>query len=113
MFGPKSTVKFPVINYSLNIVLQEIPIKIMFLVLSGLATSVMWPNIFNLTTEGLGRYTAASGLFMNMVVGGGILPAIQGAIADSYGYMASYGLIIVSLSYILIFAYVGSKPRQD
>jgi len=113
MFGPESTVKFPVINSSLNIVLQEIPIKIMFLVLSGLATSVMWPNIFNLATEGLGRYTAiASGLFMTMVVGGGILPAIQGAIADSYGYMASYWLIIASLSYILFFASIGSKPRQ-
>jgi len=81
--------------------------------LSGLATSVMWPNIFNLATEGLGRYTAiASGLFMTMVVGGGILPAVQGAIADSVGYMASYWVIIASLAYMVFFAQIGSKPRQ-
>ena len=113
MFGPESTVKFPVINSSLNVVLEEIPVKIMFIVLAGLATSVMWPNIFNLATEGLGRYTAiASGLFMTMVVGGGILPAVQGAIADSAGYMASYWLIIASLAYMIFFAQIGSKPKK-
>ncbi|MCK5907189.1 MAG: MFS transporter, partial [Flavobacteriales bacterium] len=50
MFGPDSMIKFPVINSSLEVILQEIPIKIMFIVLAGLATSIMWPNIFNLAT---------------------------------------------------------------
>ena len=110
MFGPASTVKFPAITSSLSIQFQEIPSQVMFLVLTGLATSVMWPNIFNLATEGLGRYTTvASGLFMTMVVGGGILPAVQGAIADSVGYMASYWLVIGSLIYMIFFAFVGSK----
>jgi len=113
MFGPESTVKFPVINSSLNIVLQDVPVKVMFIVLAGLATSVMWPNIFNLATEGLGHYTAiASGLFMTMVVGGGILPAVQGAIADNVGYIASYWLIIASFAYMLFFAQIGSKVRK-
>ncbi|MCK5782236.1 MAG: MFS transporter [Flavobacteriales bacterium] len=114
MYGPESTIKFPVINSSLSVVLQEIPIKIMFLVLAGLATSVMWPNIFNLATEGLGKYTAiASGLFMTMVVGGGILPAVQGALADSIGYMQSYWLIIASLSYLVFFALIGSNVKKS
>lgn len=115
MFGSAdSTVMFPAIDSTLSINFQEIPLRVMFIVLTGLATSVMWPNIFNLATEGLGRYTAiASGLFMTMVVGGGILPAVQGAIADSVGYIASYWLIIASLAYMVFFAYVGSKPRQS
>ena len=113
MFGPEGTVKFPVINSSLDVVLQEIPVTIMFIVLSGLATSVMWPNIFNLATEGLGRYTAiASGLFMTMVVGGGILPAVLGALADSVGYISAYWLVIASLVYMVFFALVGSKPKN-
>ena len=50
----------------------------MLLVLCGLCTSVMWGGIFNLATEGLGKYTAAaSGIFMVMVCGGGIIPAIK------------------------------------
>ena len=49
-----------------------VPIAAMFLVLCGLCTSIMWSSIFNLATEGLGKYTAqASGIFMMMVVGGG------------------------------------------
>lgn len=49
---------------------------------------------------------------MTMVVGGGILPAVQGAIADSVGYMTSYWLVIASLAYMIFFVYIGSKPRQ-
>ena len=58
----------------------DVPLKCLFLVLCGLCTSVMWGGIFNLATEGLGKYTAAaSGIFMTMVVGGGIMPLIQDA----------------------------------
>lgn len=59
----------------------------------------MWGSIFNLAVEGLGKYTpAASGIFMTMVCGGGILPAIQGGLADSVGYISSYWLIIAALA---------------
>lgn len=64
---------------ALNIMSGQVPLKCLFLFLCGLCTSVMWGGIFNLATEGLGKYTAkASGLFMMMVVGGGIMPFIQG-----------------------------------
>lgn len=110
MFGSGSTVAFPAIDSSLSVSFQQVPLQVVFLILCGLCTSVMWPNIFNLATEGLGKYTAmASGLFMVMVCGGGILPALQGKFADMLGYMPSYWVIIVALAYLVYFAAVGSK----
>ena len=91
----------------------EVPVKCLFLVLCGLCTSVMWGNIFNLATEGLGKYTAAaSGIFMTMVVGGGVMPLIQEAIANSAGYMVSYWLVVAMVAYILWFALLGSKINK-
>lgn len=85
-----------------------VPIAALFLVLAGLCTSVMWGSIFNLAVDGLGKYTAqASGIFMMMVVGGGVLPLLQQLIANSQGYMASYWLIIGALGYIFLYAIWG------
>lgn len=87
-----------------------VPLSALFLVLCGLCTSVMWGGIFNLAVEGLGKYTAqASGIFMMMVVGGGVMPLIQNAIADNVSYMASYWLVIAMLGYLLYYALIGSK----
>ena len=84
--------------------------KCLFIFLCGLCTSVMWGGIFNLATEGLGKYTAkASGLFMAMVVGGGIMPFIQDLIGVNVGRIASYWLSIAMLAYILYYAAIGSK----
>ncbi len=90
--------------------MESVPICALFFVLCGLCTSVMWGGIFNLAVEGLGKYTAsASGIFMMMVCGGGILPLIQNSIADSSGYMTSYWLPIAGLVYLLFYALAGSK----
>ena len=87
-----------------------IPVKALFLVLCGLCTSLMWGGIFNLSTEGLGKYTEqASGIFMMMVVGGGVMPLIQDFIAAAAGYMASYWLVVAMLAYILYYALAGRK----
>ncbi len=87
-----------------------IPYSAFLLVLCGLCTSVMWGGIFNLAVEGLGKYTAqASGIFMMMVVGGGIMPLIQNVIANSAGYMTSYWLVVAMLGYLLYYAVAGSK----
>ncbi|HBG42083.1 MAG TPA: MFS transporter [Porphyromonadaceae bacterium] len=87
-----------------------VPLKILFLILCGLCTSIMWGSIFNLAVEGLGKYTEmASGIFMVMVCGGGILPWIQGVIADNAGFLNSYWLIVAGLAYLLYYALVGSK----
>jgi FHS family L-fucose permease-like MFS transporter len=88
----------------------SVPVSAIFFILCGLCTSVMWGGIFNLAVEGLGKYTAkASGLFMTMVVGGGVMPLIQDFIAGAVGYIASYWLIIAMLAYILYYGVVGCK----
>ena len=71
----------------------------------------IWGGIFNLAVEGLGKYTAmASGIFMVMVCGGGILPLIQGAVADvTSSYIASYWVIFAAVAYMLYYALVGCK----
>ena len=89
---------------------HDVPAKAFLIPACGLCTSVMWGGIFNLSVEGLGKYTeAASGIFMTMVVGGGIMPLIQEAIAKSAGEIFSYWLVIAMLAYILFYALIGSK----
>ena len=90
--------------------LAQVPINAMFIVLVGLCTSIMWGGIFNLAVEGLGKYlAAASGIFMVLVCGGGILPALQGWVADIGGYLTSYWVIFAGLAYLLYYALIGSK----
>ncbi|MDE6267904.1 MAG: MFS transporter [Muribaculaceae bacterium] len=87
-----------------------VPMSSLFLVLCGLCTSVMWGGIFNLAVEGLGKYTAqASGIFMMMVVGGGVMPLVQNWIAQNVGYMASYWLVVAMLAYLLYYGLIGAK----
>lgn len=115
IFLPTSMeVSLPVIQRSdagaLSFGLALVPINAMFMVLVGLCTSIMWGGIFNLAVEGLGKYlAAASGIFMVMVCGGGILPAIQGWVADMAGYLTSYWVIVAGFVYLLFYALVGSK----
>ncbi len=113
IFLPETMVKFPAITSELKFSLELVPLGVVFFVLCGLCTSVMWGAIFNLAVEGLGKYTSiASGLFMVMVCGGGILPVIQGAVADAAGFVNSYWVLVVALAYILWFALVGSKVKK-
>ena len=112
IFLPDSiTVKMPVFRADISFGLESVPLPIMFLILCGLCTSVMWGGIFNLAVEGLGRYTAmGSGIFMVMVCGGGILPAVQGWIADlTANYISSYWVVFAGIVYMLFFALAGSK----
>lgn len=93
----------------------NVPVNAMLLVLVGLCTSVMWGGIFNLAVEGLGKYTErASGIFMALVCGGGVLPLLQNLIVDmqgGIGYQASYWVVIAGLAYLLFYALVGSKVK--
>ncbi|MBQ6069767.1 MAG: MFS transporter [Bacteroidales bacterium] len=88
----------------------DVPLKIAFATLCGLCTSVMWGAIFNLSAEGLGKYTPmASGIFMTLVCGGGIMPFFQNMLADGIGFVGSYWLVILGFGYILFYAIWGSK----
>ncbi len=108
IFIPK-TATFPVPEF-LYAGGAQVPVSAFLLILCGLCTSIMWGGIFNLAVEGLGKYTAqASGIFMMMVVGGGVMPLIQNAIANAAGYMTSYWLVVAMLAYLLFYGLVGSK----
>jgi len=106
-------VSLPVFQSSdagLSFGLAKVPVYAMYLVLIGLCTSIMWGSIFNLAVQGLGKFTkAATGIFMVLVCGGGILPAIQGFVADNAGYRISYWVIFFGLAYMLFYAVIGSK----
>ena len=114
MFTADVAIKMPVLKgFTEGFAMMTLPLSALLLVLCGLCTSVMWGTIFNLSVEGLGKQSAlASGLFMTMVVGGGVLPLIQNAIADAASYMVSYWVIVAALAYILWFAVFGSKVRK-
>ena len=100
-------------NVTMSLLDAQVPVGMTFFVLCGLCTSIMWGAIFNLAVEGLGKYTSiASGLFMVMVCGGGLLPLLQGFVADKAGYITSYWVIIAALAYTLWFALAGSKVNK-
>jgi FHS family L-fucose permease-like MFS transporter len=104
--GDSVTVMMPT-NWALE--METMPIAALLIMLCGLCTSVMWGCIFNMATEGLGKYTAkASGIFMMMVVGGGIVPYVQSAIA-AHNCLLSYIVPIIGVAYIFVYALWGSK----
>lgn len=104
------TVSMPAYSVESGFAMTQVPVSALLLVLCGLCTSVMWGGIFNLAVEGLGKYTAqASGIFMMMVVGGGVMPLVQNAIADSVSYAASYWLVIAMLAYLFYYAVIGCR----
>ncbi len=112
IFIPTETmVSMPVFQSDISFGMAQVPVSVLLFVICGLCTSVMWGGIFNLAVEGLGKkYTAmGSGFFMVMVCGGGILPLIQGQVADMAGFVSSYWVIVAGLAYMLFYALVGSK----
>ena len=108
---PKTvTVNMPGYSAADGFAMFQVPLSCLFLVLCGLCTSIMWGAIFNLAVAGLGKYTeAASGIFMMLVVGGGIMPFIQNWIAKGAGYMNSYWLVIAMLIFLLYYGVAGCK----
>ena len=105
--------KMPVFTGS-GFQMVQVPLTALLFALCGLMTSIMWPSTFNLATEKLGKYTAAaSGLFMVMVVGGGVLPLVQNFIADKAGYMVSYAVPVLALAYMFVYSAFLSKPPKN
>jgi FHS family L-fucose permease-like MFS transporter len=90
----------------------------------GLFCSIMWPSIFNLSILGLGKYqTQGSAFLIMMILGGGIIPPIQGKLADyiqtktdviGYGIHQSYWIPVICFAYLAFFAFIvrGILKRQ-
>lgn len=77
---------------------------------AGLACSVIWPAIFNLALMGLGKYTAQGSAFLvMMILGGGIIPPIQGKLADIIGIHNSYLISLLCFVYLIIFGVLVNK----
>ena len=109
--NPSTVVNLPVFKGTEGFGLAQVPVNAALLVLCGLCTSVMWGGIFNLAVEGLGKYTEkASGIFMALVCGGGILPFFQNLVVDLSGnYLVSYWVVAAGLAFLLFYALAGSK----
>jgi FHS family L-fucose permease-like MFS transporter len=72
----------------------------------GLWCSIMWPCIFSLSVKGLGKYTTQGSAFLiMMILGGGIIPPLQGKLADIIGIHSSYWVPVVCFSYLAFFAF--------
>ena len=106
------TISCPGIDYTtMSFVWGEVPVGIFAFLLVGLCASVMWGGIFNLATEGLGKYTAkASGAFMMMVAGFAVMLFLQAKVIDlTHNYITSFIVVLLSAAYISYFAFWGSK----
>ena len=115
MFAPTDvTVNFPGVDWGkLEMIWQPVPLGIFSFLLVGLCTSVMWGGIFNMAVEGLGKYTAiASGIFMTMVFGCAVMMFIQATVADMFGYIPSFWVVVFCAAYLLFYALVGSRVTK-
>jgi MFS transporter, FHS family, L-fucose permease len=73
----------------------------------GLACSIMWPAIFSLSVIGLGKYTSQGAAFLvMMILGGGIIPPLQGKLSDIIGIHQSYIIAVVCFGYLTLFAFL-------
>lgn len=82
----------------------------------GLACSIMWPAIFSLSIIGLGKYTSQGSAFLiMMILGGGIIPPIQGKLSDMIGIHQSYIITVVCFAYLTLFAFLvkGILKKQN
>jgi len=111
MLPTSTSISMPVFKADISFGMQVVPLSVFLFVLCGLCTSIMWGGIFNLAVEGLGKYTAmGSGIFMVMVVGGGVLPLLQGLVADiTSSYLTSYWVLVAALVFMLYYGLFGSK----
>ena len=117
IFIPSTTmISFPGFYNAKGFGMNQIPLSAALLVCVGLCASVMWGGIFNKAVQGLCDYTErASGLFMALVCGGGVLPLLMNGVVDIVGlegYQLSYWVVVAGFAYILFYALVGSKPTN-
>jgi len=80
------------------------------ILLVGLFNSIMFPTIFSLALQGLGKQAGqASGLLCLAIVGGALIPLLQGAVADNLGLQISFLVPVVCYAYIVFYGLKGSR----
>lgn len=96
-------------------ILTEGKLAIFAFLAGGLACSIMWPSIFALSVAGLGKYTTQGSAFLiMMILGGAIIPPIQGKLADIIGIHQSFIVCALCFAYLALFAFLvkGILKRQ-
>ncbi|MDC8773839.1 sugar MFS transporter [Roseateles albus] len=90
-----------------------VPNTVMFLALLGFANALVWPSLWPLALEGLGKYTAAgSALLIMGIAGGALLPMLYGHFSDAGNSQAAYWVMLPCYGMILFYALVGHKMRR-
>ncbi len=80
----------------------------------GLFCSIMWPCIFSLSIRNLGKYTSQGSAFLiMMILGGGIIPPIQGKLADIFSIQSSYWIAVFCFIYLMIYAFLTKKVLMN
>jgi len=88
-------------------------VSVAFVALLGLANSLMWPSIFPLAIDGLGKFTKiGSALLIMAIAGGAILPLLYGKLSEYIGTQQAYWLMLPCYLYILYFAIKGHKAGK-
>ena len=73
----------------------------------GLFCSIMWPCIFSLSITGLGKYTSQGSSFLvMMILGGAIIPPLQGKLADIFGIITSYWVAVICFVFLLLYSVI-------
>lgn len=77
----------------------------------GLFNSIMFPTIFTMAIDGLGKHTGqASGILCTAIVGGAIIPVVQGYFADTFGIQHAFFIPVICYIYIVFYGLKGYKP---
>ena len=106
---------FALINVGLLVASQFLPGKFALwcIVGIGLFNSIMWSNIFTLAIKDLGKHTSqASSLLVMMILGGALVPILQGHIADTFSVRFSFVVPILCYIYLAFFGKIGYKPKK-
>lgn len=83
------------------------------ILLVGLCNSIMFPTIFSLAVRGLGPHTSqGSGILCMAIVGGALVPLLQGVLADTIGIQMAFFLPIICYAYIAFYGWKGSEPKH-
>jgi glucose/galactose transporter len=92
---------------------MALPVTVLFVALLGLANALVWPAMWPLTLEGLGRFTkTASALLIMAIAGGALLPLVYGKLADNFSTQAAYWICVPSYLIIAYYAFIGHNAGR-
>lgn len=103
---------FFIIALLVTTVFSEGKIALWAIIGVGLFNSIMWSNIFTLAIHGLGKHTSqGSSLLVMAILGGALLPLLQGVVADHTGLQSSYLILVLPYLYLAFYGWKGYKPK--